>query len=447
MEPLMSNPASDRPPLVPLSSAQWIMLLLLALVQFTNILDFVIMMPLAPQFHESWNLSPQEFGYLVSAYAFAACVSGVVSSWFIDRLDRKTSLIVLYAGFGLANLLCSWAPTYAFMMFARIMAGISGGILGGVVMAIVGDVIPFARRGLATGIIMSSFAVASIVGIPFGLFIAEQYSWRWTFLVIACTSFSLLPVAWWMLPAVRAHISDKPRQPPWQTTWAIISDVNHLRAFLLMSFLIMTTFIIVPYMPSYMVANVGIAKHDIKWIYLFGGLGTLLTMAPIGRLSDRYGKLIVFQVLAGLAAIPLLGMTYLPPVPIYVALVVTTSMMIFTAGRSVPAMAMVTACTTNERRGGFMSMLGAIQQFAMGVATVIGGLILGVHAVPEQPGLHDIAKPIDPIDGFPIVGWIAAILSLITVYLGSRLRSVEKSAATSTLEQAEEVMATEIAEF
>jgi predicted MFS family arabinose efflux permease len=447
MEPLMSNPASDRQTPAPLSSAQWIMLLLLALVQFTNVLDFVIMMPLAPQFHDTWNLSPQEFGYLVSAYAFAACISGIVSSWFIDRLDRKTCLIVLYAVFGLANLLCAWAPTYVFMMLARIVAGISGGILGGVVMAIVGDVIPFARRGLATGIIMSSFAVASIVGIPFGLFIAEQYSWRWTFLVIACTSFSLLPLAWAMLPSVRAHITDKPRQAPWQTTWAIVSDANHLRAFILMSFLIMTTFIIVPYMPSYMVANVGIARDQVKWIYLFGGLGTLLTMAPIGRLSDRYGKLIVFQVLAGLAALPLLGVTYLPRVPLYVALVVTTSMMIFTAGRSVPAMAMVTACTTNERRGGFMSMLGAIQQFAMGIATVIGGLILGVHAVPDQPSLHDMAKSINPIEGFPIVGWIAAILSLITVYLGSRLRSVEKPVAPTTLEQAEEVMATELAEF
>jgi len=445
----MSNSGSDRHSLSPLTPAQWLMLLLLSMVQFTNVLDFVIMMPLAPQFHETWNLTPKEFGYLVSVYAFAACLSGVISSWFIDRIDRKIALLVLYGIFGLANLLCAWAPSYAMMMVARIVAGISGGILGGVVMAIVGDVIPYSRRGFATGIIMSSFAVASIVGIPFGLYISEQYSWRWTFMVIACASLFMLPFAIWLLPSVRAHISDKPHQAPWRTTWSIVSDPNHLRAFILMAFLIMTTFIIVPYMPSYMVANVGIEKAKIKWIYLFGGLGTLLTMGPIGKLADRYGKLIVFQWLAILAAIPLLAVSYLPKVPLYVALIVTTAMMVFTAGRSVPAMAMCTACTTNERRGGFMSMLGAIQQFAMGVATVIGGLILGVQASAETlavgkevPG-HIL--PIEPISGFPIVGWIAAILSLITAYLGSRLRAVDAPAAKTTLEQAEEVMVTEIA--
>jgi predicted MFS family arabinose efflux permease len=378
------------------------MLLLLALVQFTNVLDFVIMMPLAPQFHKTWNLTPQEFGYLVSVYAFAACISGIVSTWFIDRLDRKIALVVLYGVFGIANLLCAWAPSYVNMMMARIVAGLSGGILGGVIMAIIGDVIPYARRGLATGIVMSSFAVASIVGIPLGLYIALNYSWRWTFAVIACASLAILPFAIWLLPAVRAHISDKPRQAPWRTTWAIISDTNHLRAFLLMTFLIMTTFIIVPYMPTYMVANVGIDQKDIMWIYLFGGVGTLLTMGPIGRLSDRYGKLIVFQVLAILAAFPLLAVTYLPKVPLYVVLIVTTAMMVFTAGRSVPAMAMCTACTTNDRRGGFMSMLGAIQQFGMGIATVVGGLILGVQPSAQPMTLANDLPADNCVPGYPI---------------------------------------------
>lgn len=446
----MSNPAVNGQPPAHLTSAQWLMLLLLAMVQFTNVLDFVIMMPLAPQFHDTWNLTPQQFGYLVSAYAYAACISGLVSSWFIDRIDRKTSLLVLYGVFAIANLLCSWAPSYATMMVARIVAGISGGILGGVVMAIVGDVIPYARRGFATGIIMSSFAVASIVGIPFGLLIAERYNWRWTFALIGSFSLTLLPIGLWLLPQVRGHFSVRLRQPPWVTTWQILSDANHLRAFLLMASLVMTTFFIVPYMPTYFVANVGVEKENIKWIYLFGGLGTLLTMAPIGRLSDRYGKLVVFQGLALLAIAPLLGVTYLPRVPLYVVLIVTTAMMIFTAGRSVPAMAMVTACTTIERRGGFMSMLGAVQQFAMGLATMLGGIILGVQGVPEQPSLAKSTlegiNPIEPINGFPIVGWIATVLSLLSIYLASRLRSVEhKAPSKSTLEEAEEVMVTEIA--
>lgn len=423
----MSQSATDRPAPAPLTSSHWLMLLVLALVQFTNVLDFVIMMPLAPQFHDTWNLTAHQFGFLVGTYAYAACLSGLISSWFMDRLDRKTVLLSTYLLFAVANLFCALAPTFHLMLAARALAGISGGILGGIVMAIVGDLIPYARRGFATGIIMSSFAVASIVGIPFGLLLAEHYSWRYTFAVLAGVSLVLVGMAWWLLPSVRGHLVEKPRQAPWKTTWEIASDSNHLRAFILMAFLIMTTFTIVPYMPSYLVANVGIRREDVKWIYLAGGLGTLITMAPIGRASDRFGKLRVFQVLAFLAIFPLLAVTHLPRVPLYVVIIVTTCMMIFTAGRSVPAMAMATACTTNDRRGGFMSVMGAIQQFAMGLATTLAGIILGVKASAEAPVLKpDDFQPIEPIDGFPIVGWIAAVLSLATMYLATRLRSVEK---------------------
>lgn len=412
-----------------MSSSQWMILLTLALVQFTNVLDFVIMMPLAPQFHDQWNLTAHEFGLMVSTYAYAAAFSGLMSSWFIDKVDRKSALLGLYLLFVVANFLCAEAPTFVFMLIARAIAGISGGLIGGVVMAIVGDIIPYSRRGLATGVIMSSFSVASILGIPFGLYIAEQYSWRYTFFLLSAVSFALLIVAAWLLPRVRGHVVVRAPQAPWHTAWEILKDANHQRAFMLMAFLVMTTFVIVPYLPSFLVGNVGLEKKDIKWIYLFGGLGTLLTMALIGKLADRFGKLRVFQVLAFLTVFPLLAVTHLPPSPLYLVIIVTTVMMIFTAGRSVPAMAMATACTTSERRGGFMSMMGAIQQLAMGLATTVGGLILGVQALPEQPGLTvDSITPIERLVGYPTVGWLAACLSLVTIYLGSKLRSVETKA-------------------
>lgn len=415
-----------------MTSSQWMILLTLGMVQFTNVLDFVIMMPLAPQFHDQWKLTAHEFGLLVSTYAYAAAFSGLMSSWFIDKVDRKSALLGLYLLFAIANFLCAEAPTYVMMLIARALAGISGGILGGVVMAIVGDIIPYSRRGLATGVIMSSFSVASIVGIPFGLFIAEQYNWRYTFFLLSVVSFILLIVAWWLLPNIRGHMVKRERQAPWHTAWTILKEANHRRAFALMAVLVMTTFMIVPYMPSYLVGNVGLEKKSIKWIYLFGGLGSLFTMALIGRLADRYGKLRVFQVLAFVTMFPLLAVTNLPPAPLYVVIIITTLMMIFTAGRTVPAMAMATACTTNERRGGFMSMMGAIQQLAMGLATTVGGFILGVQAIPEQPGLiADNFTAIERLNGYPIVGWLAAGLSLLSVYLGSQLYNVEKKATVN----------------
>jgi predicted MFS family arabinose efflux permease len=432
----MNRQTMDR-----LTRAHWLLLLILAGVHFTNILDFVIIMPLAPKFHRQWNITPQEFGFLVSVYAFAAAVSGLASTWFIDKIDRKKALIGIYLGFALANWLCASAGSYALMLVSRAVAGFFGGILGGVVMAIVGDVIPPQRRGLATGVIMSSFSVASIAGIPLGLVLAEEMNWRWTFIMLAGLSMVLIAAAWIMLPSFRGHVLDnQPKRAPWLLTWDILSDRNHIAAYTLMAFLVMTTFCIVPYLPSFLVANVGMKEEQIKWIYLFGGLGTLLTMAPIGRLADRFGKLQVYQILAVLAAVPLVWVTQLPPATqVALILVVTTLLMIITAGRSIPAMAMITGCTTSDRRGGFMGVLGSVQQLAMGLATTVAGLFLGVTALPEQPtmsvpGMQGI-DPLQPLHGFANVGWMSCAMTLTSIYFARRLRSAEGvpfTAETST---------------
>jgi predicted MFS family arabinose efflux permease len=441
----MHVPAMER-----LTRGQWILLLLLAGVQFTNILDFVIMMPLAPKFHRQWNLSAQEFGFLVSTYAYAAAISGLISTWFIDKLDRKKSLVGIYLGFAVANWLCAIAPSYALMLVSRAVAGLFGGILGGVVMAIVGDVIPHQRRGLATGVIMSSFSVASILGIPLGLILAEEFSWRWPFFMLALASMVLIAAVWMALPSFRGHmVHDQPKRAPWLVTWDILSNSNHLRAYVLMAFLVMTTFCIVPFLPTYLVANVGMAEPQIKWIYLFGGLGTLATMAPIGRWADRYGKLRVYQILAVLAAIPLLLVTHLSPMPVWVILAVTTLLMIITAGRSIPAMAMITGCTTSSQRGGFMSVLGSVQQLAMGLATMGAGLFLGVAALPEQPTLTaqsaEQVDPLPPLQGFGYIGWISCAMTLSTVYLARHLRSAEGASFThGTLQAAPEPSALDL---
>jgi predicted MFS family arabinose efflux permease len=421
----MHSPSSER-----LTGSQWLMLLVLAGVQFTNVLDFVVMMPLAIQFQAEWHLSPREFGGLVASYAFAAAVSGLLSTWFIDRLDRKRSLLLIYAGFTMANVFCAIAPNYWVMLIARAMAGMFGGILGGTILAIIGDVIPMSRRGFATGIIMSSFSVASIVGIPFSLYLAEESSWRWTFTVLAASSAILLTVAWYRLPTFRGHLEHQVEgQNPWHNVWSLISEPNLLRAYLLMAVMIITTFMVVPYLPSYMVANVGMPQKDLKLIYLFGGLATLLIMAPVGKLADRYGKLLVFQILAALTALPMLLVTHLPPSPLFAILVVTTLLMAITSSRSVPAMALVTACTTPQKRGGFMSVLGSVNQLAMGVATMVAGLILGDMTLPEQPSLTvnpaHLLEPIKPIEGFPIVGWLSCVLTLSTIYLATHLRGAD----------------------
>ncbi len=277
---------------------------------------------------------------------------------------------------------------------------------------------------------MSSFSVASIVGIPFSLYLAEESSWRWTFAALAAASAILVAIAWYRLPSFRGHLVHQVAdQNPWHNVWSLLSEPNLLRGYLLMAVMIITTFMVVPYLPSYLVANVGMPQKDLKLIYLFGGIATLLIMAPVGKLADRYGKLLVFQILAALTAIPMLLVTHLPPSPLFVILLVTTLLMAVTSSRSVPAMALVTACTTPQKRGGFMSVLGSVNQLAMGVATMMAGLILGEMALPEQPSLTvnpaNLLDPIRPIEGFPIVGWLSCALTLSTIYLATRLRAAD----------------------
>ncbi|WP_375438196.1 MFS transporter [uncultured Hymenobacter sp.] len=128
-----------------------LLLALLAAVQFTNILDFVIMMPLGPQLMPALGIVPRQFGLVISAYTFSAGATGLAAA-FLDRFNRKTALLALYLGFGLGTVACALAPTYHWLVAARALTGAFGGVLGSLVLAIVGDAVPESRRGQAIGL-------------------------------------------------------------------------------------------------------------------------------------------------------------------------------------------------------------------------------------------------------------------------------------------------------
>ena len=163
---------------------RWL-LITLAGIQFTNILDFMIMMPLGPALTALFHISDAQFGMLVSAYTLAGGASGLLASTYIDRFDRKRLLLVLYGLFALSTFACGVAPTYETLLLARVSAGIFGGVLSALSQTIVGDVIPFERRGHAMGIVMTSFSVSTVAGVPLGLFLAAHFGWHIPFLLIA----------------------------------------------------------------------------------------------------------------------------------------------------------------------------------------------------------------------------------------------------------------------
>jgi predicted MFS family arabinose efflux permease len=395
-----------------LTRREWVLLLVLAAVQFTHLVDFVIVLPLAPKFKAQWELTSQQFGYMVAAYAISAGVCSLLAAWFIDRFDRRTALVVLYTGFTAGTLFCAAAPDYPLLVVARAVAGGFGGVAAACVLTIVGDVFADERRGTATGVVMSAFSVASIVGVPAGLWLANASGWRAPFGVLGVLSLGVLALVRGVLPPLRGHLG-RHHGDPLQNLKVVISRPTHLRAYALMIALVMSTFLVVPYLADFLTANVGVTATQLPYVYLSGGLATLLTLTPIGRLSDLWGKLRVFRVLGLLTAVPLLLLTNLPPVvPLAGVLVCTTLMMVITSGRMVPAMALITASAAPRYRGSFLSVNSSVQQLACGLAALAAGALL------HQQGDGKLT-------GYPTVGLLAACATVLSVLLAGRLRPAE----------------------
>jgi predicted MFS family arabinose efflux permease len=404
------GPALGEPP--PFQGG-WLLLLTLAAVQFTQVLDFIIMMPLGPIYMAQLKISPSEFGLLVSAYGFSACLSGLLSAWFIDRFDRKHALLALYAGFTVGTFLCAVAPGYWSLMLARVATGIFGGVLGAIALAIVGDAFPDERRGMATGVVMAGFSVASAAGVPAGLALAGADSPGTPFAVLAGLGAGLLALMLFVVPPIRGHLCRFALRGP-VPIWKVLLEPAHLRAFLLSTALVLSTFTIVPYLAAYLVRNVRVPQDMLFMVYFVGGVTTLGTMPAIGWVADRLGKLLVFRVMALLVVVTLLLITNLPVVPLALVLLITTAFWVTTSGRMVPALALINASAVPASRGSFMSINTSVQQMAMGLASLLGGLILG-KADDES------------LTNFPTVGVLSAAATLVSVVLAGQLRRAPES--------------------
>ena len=387
------------------------LVLVLAAIQFTHIMDFMIMMPLGPQLMRIMLISPQQFGLLISAYTITAAVAALAVAFYTDRFDRRKSLLWLYAGFVVSTLLCGIAPGYGTLLAARAVAGAFGGVAGAIVHAIIGDVIPEQRRGAATGVIMSAFALSSIIGVPFGLVLAAHYSWRSPFLFLVIVSTMVLILSWKILRPMRGHIVEGVAHRPLHQMKAIFGTANHLRAFVFMFALMFAGFSVIPFIAPYMVANVGLKETDLPYLYLFGGLATAFTSRYIGKLADRHGKRQMFTVIGLISIAPLLITTNLPPVPVAVAICASVIFMVFVSGRFVPAMALVISSVEPRLRGGFMSINSAIQQLGMGAASFLAGSLIG----------HGAAGT---LTHFWLVGFIAVGATLLAIALAWRVKAV-----------------------
>ena len=391
------------------SKAERLLLLILAAIQFCTTLDFVIILPLEPQYMRLMRINPAQFSLIVSAYAIAAGITGVAAGFLLDLFDRKKALLWLFSGFAVGTLLCALAPNYPLLVAARAVAGAFGGVTGALVLSIVGDVVPEERRGRAMGLVMSSFSVASILGLPLGLWLAAKFSWHVPFFIIAAICLPILLAVALRVPSLRGHLQHARDHHPVARLWAVLIEPNHQLAFVFMAALTCAGLTIFTNLATYMEFNVGLSDEQLPLIYLTGGICTVFSMNWIGRWADRAGKLRVFTLMSLSAAVPILALTNLPRVPLPVALATSTLLMICMSGRFVPAMAMMTAAVESRYRGGFMSVNSSVQQFSCGLAAWASGAIVGQG--PNREITH-----------FPLVGLVSLSCVFSCIWLARFLK-------------------------
>ncbi|MBU1822504.1 MAG: MFS transporter [Bacteroidetes bacterium] len=367
-----------------MTRAEKILLFVLACINFTHIVDFMIMMPLGPQLMRYFSIGPQAFGFIVSSYSLSAGTSGFLAAFFVDRFPRKQVVLMAYSGFVIGTLACGIAPNFELLIAARVLAGIFGGILSAQVLSIVGDVFAYERRAQAMSIVMTAFSAASVVGVPFGLYIATEFSWHAPFLFVGFLGFGVILLIWRFVPPLDGHLVSKNLRPsPIAILTTIARSPNQLRALWLTTTIMLGHFSIIPFISPYLVANVGYSESDIYLIYLVGGALTIFSAPLVGKLADRRGKYPIFVVFALLSMIPIYLITHMPEASLSYVLFVSGLFFIFSNGRLVPTQAMTASVVAPQQRGGFMSINSSVQLLAQAMATYGAGVVIGKTATGQ----------------------------------------------------------------
>jgi predicted MFS family arabinose efflux permease len=389
-----------------------LLLLILAIVQFTHIIDFMIIMPLGSQFMSIFNITPKQFSLIVSTYAFSAAFFGLISAMFIDRFDRKTALLFNYIGFTIGTLACSFAPDYYTLLAARCITGAFGGVLAALVLAIVGDVIPFERRGMAMGIVMTAFSVASVVGVPVGIYLAALYGWTVPFLAVGIISAIVTVVMFFTLPQMRGHLTDSmERTNPFRNILNIFLNPNQAKALLFSISLMFGHFMIIPFIAPYMQLNVGFTDFEVTYVYAVGGTLTVFLLPLAGKLADRFGHLKIFTWSSILALGSIYAITTLPVVAVWVGICVTSTYFVVSSGRNVPATTLITSVVKTENRGSFMSVRSSINELALALSSFIAGSIITENTDGS-------------LNNFLYVGLLAMLMSVVAIFVGRMLKTV-----------------------
>ncbi|MRW92800.1 MFS transporter [Duganella sp. FT80W] len=398
-----------KTPAPPFSGYQKTVVAMLAFLQFAVILDFMLMSPLGAVIMPDLHIGPAQFGLVVSAYAFSAGVSGLLTAGFADRYDRKKLLLFFYTGFILGTVWCGLATTFESLLAARVFTGLFGGVIGSIVLAISTDLFPPQMRGRVMGLIQTAFAASQVLGIPVGIYLSNQWNWHVPFLAMAV--FGLiggLLVAWKLQP-VNAHLGLPQEHSPFMHLFHTVTEKRYLLAFCITALLTTGGFMLMPFSSAFIVNNMGIDLHHLPTVYLVTGLCTIFIGPLIGRAADAIGKFRVFLFGTALSIAMVLFYTHLGHTPLWMLVVINSVMFVGIFSRMIPFQAISSTVPAQSQRGSYNAISASIQQMAGGVASVAAGHIVSQGA--DGRLLH-----------FDTVGYVVVATSLVATTLLWRLQ-------------------------
>jgi len=404
----------DQQANAPFTAYQKLVVFLLAITQFTVVLDFMVMSPMGDILMKAIDLKPSQFGIAVSAYAFSAGASGLLTAGFADRFDRKKLLLFFYSGFIIGTFFCSFANDYWTLVAARIVTGLFGGVIGSISMAIITDIFTLQQRGRVMGFVQMGFGASQVLGIPIGLYIANNWGWHSAFLWIAVMALIIVIIIAVKLIPITAHIGLQKHQSALKHLWSTFSQKEYRIGFLATALLSIGGYMMMPFGSAFAVNNLHVSHEQLPLLFMISGVASLIIMPIVGKLSDRYDKFKIFALASIWLMVVVLIYTNLGVTPFYLVVILNILMMAGILSRMTPSSALISAVPEMKDRGAFMSISSSLQQLAGGVAASLAGVII-VQKTKESPLEH-----------YPTLGVIVVLLSIVAIFMLYRVSRMIK---------------------
>lgn len=405
-----------------LTPYQKIVILILALTQFTVILDFMVMSPLGDFMMKSLDMTTSGFGFAVSAYAFSAGISGLLTAGFADKFDRTKLLLFFYIGFVAGTVLCGLANSYEVLVIARIVTGLFGGVIGSIGMAIIADIFTMQQRGRVMGFVQMGFAASQVLGIPIGIALTTHWNWHVPFMGVAGFALLVLILIIFKLKPVTAHLGVQQDKSPLKHLWHTVAKKDYRVGFAATALLSVGGFMMMPFGSAFAINNLHISPDtqtiffidQLTLLFIVAGIGSMIVMPLVGKLSDKVDKFKIFAIASAWMIGMVIFYTNLGPTPLWQVMILNVLMMGGVMSRMIPSQALVSAVPDMRDRGAFMSVNTSLQQLAGGVASAVAGLIV-VQKDKQNPLQH-----------YDTLGYIISGITIIGVYLVYRVSVLVK---------------------